>query len=420
MHSMGKELRIRHPTPELSKQEMTDVVVEFYSLSEILKSTDRHMHNYLIIRLVTIIEQFFRKIIEMKIKNEDSVNYIPERVTLDRHTFINMESLTKELLIASSYSFQNVNEIKQRMKEFGMRNPFAHTPDANPEKGFEEFFQLRHNIVHTVAPINIEIKKYYQMTEALIKCVLENVHEDKSIFFRYKGDALARLDRYDEAIKCCDRGLEIWPKDHIIYLCKGFSLAELGKHAEAIESYDKGLGIDPKYHPMHVYKGFSLAELGRHAEAIECYDKGLEIDSRDSFVYDSKGISLAELGKLVEAIESYDKALELDPKDISACANKGFTLARLGKHAEAIESYDKGLGIDPKYHPMHVYKGLSLAELGKHAEAIECYDKGLSIDPKDHFAYYSKGLSFEALGQHDEAKKCFKESDKLDPDRNDP
>ena len=386
MHSMGKELRIRHPTPELSKQEMTDVVVEFYSLSEILKSTDRHMHNYLIIRLVTIIEQFFRKIIEMKIKNEDSMNYIPERVTLDRHTFINMESLTKELLIASSYSFQNVKEIKQRMKEFGMRNPFAHTSDANPEKGFEEFFQLRHNIVHTVAPINIEIKKYYQMTEALIECVLENVHEDKSIFFRYKGDALARLDRYDEAIKCCDRGLEIWPKDHTMYLCKGFSLAELGKHAEA----------------------------------IECYDKGLGMYSSDSFVYDSKGISLSELGKHAEAIECYDEALELDPKNISACANKGFSLAELGKHAEAIECYDKGLSIDPKDHSMHVYKGLSLSELGKHAEAIECYDKGLSIDPKDHFAYYSKGLSLEALGQHDEAKKCFKESDKLDPDRNDP
>ena len=347
MHSMGKGLRIRHPTPELLKQEMTDVVVEFYSLSEILKSTDRHMHNYLIIRLVTIIEQFFRKIIEMKIKNEDSVNYIPERVTLDRHTFINIKSLTKELLIASSYSFQNVNEIKQRMKEFGMRNPFAHTYDANPEKGFEEFFQLRHNIVHTVAPINIEIKKYYQMTETLIKYVLENVHRDKSIFFRYKGDALARLDRHDEAIKCCDKGLEIWPKDDIIYLCKGFSLYELGKHAEAIECYDKGLDIDPKSKLMRVFKGISFAELGKHAEAIECYDKELEIDSRDSFVYVSKGTSLAELGKHTEAIECYDKGLSIDPKDHFAYHSKGLSLEALGQHDEAKKCFKESDKLDP-------------------------------------------------------------------------
>ena len=81
---MSKKLHIRHPTPELLKQEMTDVVVEFYDLNTILESTDRHIHNYVIIRLVTIIEQFFRKIIELKIKNDDSANYFPTQVTLDQ------------------------------------------------------------------------------------------------------------------------------------------------------------------------------------------------------------------------------------------------------------------------------------------------------------------------------------------------
>ena len=366
---MDKELRIRHPTPELLKQEMTDVVVEFYSLNEILESVDRHIHNYVIIRLVTIIEQFFRKTIELKIKNDDSFNYFPERVTLDKHTFINIKSITKEILIASSYSFQNVNDIKQRAKEFGIGNPFMYTHNTNVEKEFEEFFQLRHNIVHTVIPTNIEVRQYYQMTENLIKHVLEKTHKDKSIFFRHKGDALARLGRYEESIECCDKGLEIGPKDCFIYASKGFSLACLGKHVEAIECYDRGLKINPKYQFMHIFKGLSLAELDKHVEAIECYDKGLRTDSKGSFVYDSKGVSLARLGKHAKAIECYDKALELNPKNVSAYANRGFALARLGKNVEAIECYDKGLRIDPKDQFMHVVKGLSLAELDKHAEA---------------------------------------------------
>ena len=112
---MNKELRIRHPTPELLKQEMTNVIVEFYSLTEILEKTDRHTHNYVIIRLVTIIEQFFRKIIESKIKNDDSFNYIPERVSLDKQTFVNIKSLTKETLIASIATRQSSRVINRKV-----------------------------------------------------------------------------------------------------------------------------------------------------------------------------------------------------------------------------------------------------------------------------------------------------------------
>ena len=221
---MSKGLRIRHPTPELLKQVMTDVVVEFYRLDEILESTDQHTRNYAVIRLVTIIEQFFRKAIELKIKNDVSGNYIPEQVTLDKHTFMNMKSITKEILVASSYSFQNVSEIKQRAKEFDLGNPFAYPHNVNVEKEFEKFFQLRHNVVHTVMPANIELKRYYQITENLIKHVLEKIHKEKSIFFRYKGDALARLHRHEEAIDCCNAGLKIMPKDYAVYGIKGFRL----------------------------------------------------------------------------------------------------------------------------------------------------------------------------------------------------
>ena len=54
----GKRILL-HLTPKLKKQKMDDVFTELYRLDEILEKDDQHTQNYVVIRLVTIIEQFF-------------------------------------------------------------------------------------------------------------------------------------------------------------------------------------------------------------------------------------------------------------------------------------------------------------------------------------------------------------------------
>ena len=118
---MVKPILVRQPTPELLKQEMTDVIAEFYNLDKILNDTNQHTQNYVVIRLVTVIEQFFRKIVEKKINDDKLGNYIPNQLKLDKRTFMNLKSITKATLISSSYSFQSVNEIKEIAKQFGVQ-----------------------------------------------------------------------------------------------------------------------------------------------------------------------------------------------------------------------------------------------------------------------------------------------------------
>ena len=154
---MVKPIQVRQPTPELLKQEMTDVIAEFYKLDEILKDTSQHTRNYVVIRLVTVIEQFFRKIIEKKINDDKLGDYIPNQLKLDKQTFMNLKSITKATLISSSYSFQSVGVIKEIMNQFNVRNPFSNSSSA--EKEFEALFQFRHNTVHSVVSSYLEIRK---------------------------------------------------------------------------------------------------------------------------------------------------------------------------------------------------------------------------------------------------------------------
>ncbi|RIE15808.1 protein kinase domain-containing protein, partial [Candidatus Cryosericum septentrionale] len=67
--------------------------------------------------------------------------------------------------------------------------------------------------------------------------------------------------------------LEAWEWNN-----KGSSLDSLGRYEEAILCYDKALELDPRYVASWSNKGASLDSLGRFEDAIHCYDKALELD----------------------------------------------------------------------------------------------------------------------------------------------
>ena len=126
---------------------------------------------------------------------------------------------------------------------------------------------------------------------------------------------------------------------------EGYDLYNQGRYEEAIECYNKALEIDPDYGDAWNNKGIVLDDLGRYEEAIECYNKALEIDPDNAYVWNNKGVSLYHLGRYEEAIECYNKALEIDPNYGDAWFNKGNALSKLGRYEEAIECFNRALSI---------------------------------------------------------------------------
>ena len=62
---------------------------------------------------------------------------------------------------------------------------------------------------------------------------------------------------------------------------KGLALNSLGRYDEAIKCYDKAIEIDPNDADAWNNKGLALNSLGNNDEAKKCYDRSREL-GRDS------------------------------------------------------------------------------------------------------------------------------------------
>ncbi|PKP54354.1 MAG: hypothetical protein CVT90_01700, partial [Candidatus Altiarchaeales archaeon HGW-Altiarchaeales-3] len=244
-----------------------------------------------------------------------------------------------------------------------------------------------------------------------------------------KGQCLGNLTKYEEALECANKALELEPKSALAkafaWHNKGFYLYKLKRVEEAIECYDRSLTLDSNYAPAWHNKGYALHKLEKDEKAIECYDRALELDPNNKVTWDNKGYSLHKLKRYEEAMECYDKALKIDPKFVKPWNNKGQALGKLKRYEEALSCLDKALDLalesgldksDSEYvATIWDNKGYILNEQERYEEAIERFDKALNLNPKYVSSWGNKGFSFAKLGKNEKAIECYEKAIEIEP-----
>ena len=165
---------------------------EFEPILEIIKNKkpskelEQVLKKYLIIRTVTLIEEFYKNTVSYYI---DDFNFQPKglfqeeqlTISLSNLELLTKEKITKGKIIASSFNFQNPDDIHLVMSKMINDNFFEKMEkvfDANAKwasknnnksaiitmKNFLEIFDLRNSIVHTM---KITVKKNTQEMKSL-------------------------------------------------------------------------------------------------------------------------------------------------------------------------------------------------------------------------------------------------------------
>ncbi|MCU0631534.1 MAG: tetratricopeptide repeat protein [Methanolinea sp.] len=162
---------------------------------------------------------------------------------------------------------------------------------------------------------------------------------------KVEGEQKAQIAREKET-GMFDR---IFGKSTASWYKKGVDLYyKQGKFQDAIECFDRVIEMDPSHVEAWREKGICLKELGRYEEALQCFNRALELNGKSPDAYYAKGETLEKLGKengdfslFEQAIACFDTVLQKEPDNVNAWNYRGVCLKELGKSEEARRSFDK-------------------------------------------------------------------------------
>jgi tetratricopeptide (TPR) repeat protein len=134
----------------------------------------------------------------------------------------------------------------------------------------------------------IALERWEEAEAALRRRLELGEHANHYVFL---ARALLRQSKYDEAITCCDRALQLNDRQVDALLNQGFAYSQLGHHKKAIELCLKAISIDSAYDDAHICLGVVLAQANDLAEASDSLQRAIDINPRSAVAY-------REFGKL--------------------------------------------------------------------------------------------------------------------------
>ena len=264
------------------------------------------------------------------------------------------------------------------------------------------------------------------------------------------AQTLFDLERFDEAITCYDRAIQIAPKEPDAYFERGVIFQKMGRSAQALADFDKGLARRTDYATAYNNRGAALVALNRRVEALESYAKAIVLEPENALAYSNQASALKESGRpneaigrydlailldphkpdylynkanalnwmkrTDEAIESLNKAIELNPDHADAIFSRGnaFQYSRL--YEEAIEDYSAAISLRPEYAKVYSSLGEALRSMNRLEEALKSYERAVCINPQFSEAWFNKGNVFKTLGQKEHALHSYKAAITANPD----
>lgn len=234
-----------------------------------------------------------------------------------------------------------------------------------------------------------------------------------------RGNALQKLDRYEEALASYDRAATLRPDDARVYYNQGTALLNLGRHEEALARYDRAISLDPLHADAHMNRGLALQRLQRYEESLSSYDAAIVLDPGWTDAYNDRGTALQNLQRHEEALASYGKAAALKPGCADTCFNQGNALLALQRPAEALAHYDRAISLEPRHVDAHFNRGNALLNLHRNSEALASYERAAALRPDYADAFYNQGVALMSLERYAEALSRFDRAIFLKPDHSD-
>jgi tetratricopeptide (TPR) repeat protein len=162
-----------------------------------------------------------------------------------------------------------------------------------------------------------------QFSIALDKGTITN---GRKMSYIYKGMSLNGQQRYDEAITCFSKAIEIDSTDAASYTDRGLAYSYKSDYTNALTNFQKVLTIDStgqQAEAAYFYIGKIKCLQHEYKDAVIYLDKLLGLVKTDAEAYFLRAVSKGGLMDSKGAVGDYTEAIKYHPGYMEAYANRG-------------------------------------------------------------------------------------------------
>lgn len=222
--------------------------------------------------------------------------------------------------------------------------------------------------------------------------------------------ALNNLHRHEEAYEVSKRVLARSPDDLTSLIAAIFSLRKLGRFDEGIQHGRHVAAIAPWSAIALTEYAWALNNAKRTEEALEVWDQAFATGRDAPSMPRGKGWALNDLGRYQEAVPFLEEAVKREPHNPDAWNGLATALWGTGNMKAAEEAARRGIELEDDVPEFHSNLANIFTDQQKYPEALEALDKALELAPEDGAIIGLKGHVLGYLGRNEEAVAYWKRS----------
>ena len=218
------------------------------------------------------------------------------------------------------------------------------------------------------------------------------------------GYAFARLKNNEMALKYCEQAEKMAGDNDVILIALlkvyyGINEPELGK--KIANKITKLLGREDA--DFYLNQASAHIYLDNYEKALLDCKKARKADENLAATYGTLSSIYLNLKKPKLSLACADKAISINPNYIFAHDRRGWVLYRQNRYEEALESFLKTealgyIGADTCSSVAYIY-----GENNEYEKSLEYANKAISKNKNDNYAYFRKGWALYKLQRFDEA-----------------
>jgi tetratricopeptide (TPR) repeat protein len=168
------------------------------------------------------------------------------------------------------------------------------------------------------------------------------------VYYKNRGDAYFKIERYNESVADYQRALQIDPFDLPALRNLAAMYVKMEKYSEAIKEYDNLIRLYPTAQD-YINRGNVHESFHNIPMAVADYTRAVDMDTNNVYFYFVRGNAHDKAGNYQLSIADYTSIISRQPNNIGARLNRGNAYYNSGNYKGAVEDWNIVIQQDPSY-----------------------------------------------------------------------